>query len=100
MSCSRSPRSPKRITSFRRPCSVTGLRAPNLKKLWVKTTDTRRGGRTVSEQRIIIVGGGFGGVTLAQHLERKLPSGREIVLISNENHFVFTPMLAEVISRS
>src|SRR5215475_7939549 len=58
------------------------------------------GGRTVSEQRIIIVGGGFGGVTLAQHLERKLPSEREIVLISNENHFVFTPMLAEVISRS
>jgi NADH dehydrogenase len=46
------------------------------------------------------VGGGFGGVTLAQHLERKLPADREIVLISNENHFVFTPMLAEVISRS
>jgi NADH dehydrogenase len=44
------------------------------------------------------VGGGFGGVTLAQHLERKVPS--EIVLISSENHFVFTPMLAEVVGRS
>jgi len=52
----------------------------------------------VSEQRVIVVGGGFGGVTLAQHLERKVPS--EIVLISNENHFVFTPMLAEVVGRS
>src|SRR5262249_31790956 len=56
------------------------------------------GGRTVSERRVIIVGGGFGGVTLAQHLERKDSS--EIVLISSENHIVFTPMLAEVVGRS
>ena len=54
----------------------------------------------MSEQRIIIVGGGFGGVTLAQHLERKVPPETEIVLISSENHFVFTPMLAEVVGRS
>jgi NADH dehydrogenase len=46
------------------------------------------------------VGGGFGGVTLAQHLERKVPPETEIVLISSENHFVFTPMLAEVVGRS
>ena len=52
----------------------------------------------MSEGRVVIVGGGFGGVTLAQYLERKVPS--EIVLISSENHFVFTPMLAEVVGRS
>ena len=46
------------------------------------------------------MGGGFGGVTLAQHLERKVPPETEIVLISSENHFVFTPMLAEVVGRS
>jgi NADH dehydrogenase len=51
-------------------------------------------------RRVIIIGGGFGGVTLAQHLDRKLSPEVEIVLISSENHFVFTPMLAEVVGRS
>src|SRR3989441_12433745 len=54
----------------------------------------------MSKQRVIIVGGGFGGVTLAQHLEQRLSSEIEIVLISSENHFVFTPMLAETVGRS
>lgn len=54
----------------------------------------------MSKRRVIIISGGFGGVTVAQHLERKLSSEIEIVLISSENHFVFTPMLAEVVGRS
>ena len=54
----------------------------------------------MTERRVIIVGGGFAGVTLAQHLERKLTPEIEIVLISSENHMVFTPMLAEVVGRS
>src|SRR5262250_2102078 len=54
----------------------------------------------MSKRRVIIIGGGFGGVTLAQHLERHLSSEIEIVLISSENHFVFTPMLAEAVGRS
>jgi NADH:quinone reductase (non-electrogenic) len=54
----------------------------------------------MSAQRVIIVGGGFAGVTLAQRLERSVASHVDIVLISTENHFVFSPLLAEVVGRS
>jgi NADH dehydrogenase len=51
-------------------------------------------------QRIVILGGGFAGVYTARELERRL--GRredyEIVLVNQENYFVFQPMLPEVIS--
>src|SRR5262245_45412076 len=100
MCCNLSPRSLKPITSFSRRSLIIGRRRPNSKRLWVKTTDPDKRRANVSERRVIIVGGGFAGVTLAQHLERKLPSAIEIVLISSENYFVFTPMLAEVIGRS
>ncbi|HZS46161.1 MAG TPA: FAD-dependent oxidoreductase [Blastocatellia bacterium] len=53
-------------------------------------------------KRIVILGGGFGGVYTAKYLEKYL--GRnddyEITLISKENYFVFQPMLPEVISGS
>jgi len=46
------------------------------------------------------VGGGFGGVTLAQRLECLLPPDTEIVVLSTENHLVFTPLLPEVVGRT
>lgn len=51
-------------------------------------------------KRFVIVGGGFAGVTLAQRLERSLPEQAEIVVLSAENHLVFTPMLPEVVGRT
>jgi len=51
-------------------------------------------------KRFVIVGGGFAGVTLAQRLERLLPEQMEIVVLSAENHLVFTPMLPEVVGRT
>jgi NADH:ubiquinone reductase (H+-translocating) len=50
--------------------------------------------------RIIIAGGGFAGLTLAKHLDRRFARDVDVVVISSENHMVFTPMLAEVAGRS
>ena len=50
--------------------------------------------------RIIVVGGGFAGLTLAEDLNRRFARDVEVVVISCENHMVFTPMLAEVAGRS
>jgi NADH:ubiquinone reductase (H+-translocating) len=54
----------------------------------------------MTDQRIVIVGGGFAGVTLAQELERLCDTSTEIVVVSRDNHLVFTPMLPEVAGRS
>src|SRR3954464_12064026 len=47
--------------------------------------------------RIVVLGGGFGGVTTARHLERRLRGQPdiEITLVSRENFFVLTPLLFE-----
>lgn len=46
---------------------------------------------------IVILGGGFGGVATARHLERLLRrrNSVEITLVSRENFFVLTPLLFE-----
>ena len=71
-------------------------------------------------QRIVILGGGFAGVTTAQELTRRLrsqgrlagrrrPAGRardgpaalppvSVTLINRDNYFVFQPLLADIIS--
>src|SRR5579884_3887547 len=50
------------------------------------------------KQRILILGGGFGGVYAAIHLEKLLArhSAVDIRLVSRDNFFLFTPMLHEV----
>ena len=51
-------------------------------------------------RRVVIVGGGFAGADLARRLQRSLPAGWEARLYSRENHFVFTPLLPEVVGAS
>jgi NADH dehydrogenase len=61
---------------------------------------TARANPSGATNRILILGGGFGGVYTARHLERlfKRRSDVEIVLISRENFLVMTPLLFEVCS--
>ena len=53
-----------------------------------------------SKKRILILGGGFGGVATARHLERRLRRRPdvEIVLVSRDNFLLMTPLLFEVFS--
>jgi NADH:ubiquinone reductase (H+-translocating) len=53
---------------------------------------------TPCKKRIVILGGGFGGVYGAMNLERLLARERavEICLVSRDNFFLFTPMLHEI----
>ena len=57
---------------------------------------------SASKQRIVILGGGFGGVYTARHLERlcKRRADVEIVLVSRDNFLLMTPLLFEVFSGS
>ena len=50
--------------------------------------------------RVVVLGGGFGGLYTALSLERLAAKGApvEVTLINRENYFVFQPMLAEVIA--
>ena len=52
--------------------------------------------------RVLILGGGFGGASTAEHLEREFGSDPSVslTLVSETNAFLFTPMLAEVAGSS
>lgn len=56
------------------------------------------------KKRVVILGGGFGGVYVAVHLEKLFTpqelTETEIVLVSRENYMVFQPLLPEVVSGS
>jgi NADH dehydrogenase len=53
-----------------------------------------------SKKRIVILGGGFGGVYTARHLERACQhrTDVEIVLVSRNNFLLMTPLLFEIFS--
>ena len=53
--------------------------------------------------RVLILGGGFGGVAVARELERLVPRlGRpvEVTLVSQDNYLLFVPMLPEAATAS
>src|SRR5687768_13405208 len=51
--------------------------------------------------RVVVIGGGFGGVYAAKALEKLFRRDEiEICLVNRENYFVFQPLMPEVISGS
>ena len=52
----------------------------------------------MKRKRVLILGGGFGGLYTALELEKRLARGLgvEVTLVNRENFFLFTPMLHEV----
>jgi NADH:quinone reductase (non-electrogenic) len=51
-------------------------------------------------KNLVIVGGGFAGITLAQQLEHRLPRGWKLTLVSQENFITYNPLLPEVVGAS
>src|ERR1043165_6002911 len=51
-------------------------------------------------KNLVIVGGGFAGITLAQQLEHQLPPGWKLTLVSQENFITYNPLLPEVVGAS
>lgn len=52
-------------------------------------------------KRIVIIGGGFGGVKCAGALRTQLrPGDAELILFNQENHLVFSPLLADAVGSS
>ncbi len=49
-------------------------------------------------RRVVILGGGFGGLQAAIGLERLLPKEDEILLVSEQNFLLFTPLLPQIAS--
>src|SRR6185295_3621667 len=60
----------------------------------------RSNSMTVAAKNIVIIGGGFAGFNAAKRLQGRLPAGWNILLFSQENHIVFTPLLGNVVGSS
>jgi len=54
---------------------------------------------TPSKKKILILGGGFGGMHVLKELQKKIDiKNASITIVSENNYFLFTPMLPEVAS--
>lgn len=54
----------------------------------------------LERKKVVIIGGGFAGVVLAQKLESSVPDNWDIYLLSKTNFITYNPLLPEVIGAS
>jgi NADH dehydrogenase len=66
----------------------------------VPRADAHRASRSGEPKNLVIIGGGFAGVTLARRLDRHLPEGWTLTLVSRENFITYNPLLPEVVGAS
>ncbi|MFO0775159.1 MAG: FAD-dependent oxidoreductase [Nitrospiraceae bacterium] len=75
--------------------AATGVDALSLPTLALPAVDAEP--MEAAPLRIVIIGGGFAGISCARQLVRRAPRGScEIVLFAHHNAMVFYPLLAEV----
>jgi NADH:ubiquinone reductase (H+-translocating) len=91
----------RRVTITNKPAFIAddyiekGWEGRDMKSTFIRRESGATGQISQAKTRIVILGGGFAGVTLAQRLERLTDDSVEVVLLSSENHLVFSPLLAE-----
>jgi NADH dehydrogenase len=68
------------------------------RRIWNEIHQRKRNGAIRRSQKVVILGAGFGGLTVARELAKLLPQDElgEITLIDQNNYLLFTPMLTEV----
>ena len=54
----------------------------------------------MNKKHIVILGGGFGGITTYKSLPRSIKKSCKVTIIDKRNHFLFTPLLAELAGSS
>jgi NADH:quinone reductase (non-electrogenic) len=57
-------------------------------------------GQPMEKKKVLVIGGGFGGVFAAKALERQGRGRLEVELVNANNYFVFQPLLPEVAAAS
>jgi NADH:ubiquinone reductase (H+-translocating) len=79
-----------------------GALFPAAATVMARRAANRLAARAAGVRRVVIVGGGFGGVAVARRLEQLLPQAPDldVTLVSQSNYLLFTPMLSEVAAGS
>jgi NADH dehydrogenase len=74
--------------------ALTGAVLPSMLQLWPAVVPRPE----PDSPKVVIIGGGFGGVATAQQFEKLNARGPriDVTLVSDSNFLLFTPMLAEV----
>src|SRR5207244_215287 len=92
---------PRRTAAWLRTGLAPGFPVRSRPREGALTTSGRREQRmNTATKNLVIVGGGFAGVYAARYLRRQLPAGWLVTLFSQENHFIFTPLLGDVVGSS